>query len=321
MSVLHSAGLPAGFTLEPATGVHATEIFAVCEAEMTEAYGFCPDTVEDTRADLEPPEVTDSYQHVVRDADGSVVQWWAAIHDPGDPIVYTWNRSHPHLPPAAADELARTWWATTQPWIRSHAEDGDGPIDVHSGSPGGSAAGHRHLAAAGFTHQRTFWEMLGPVTDTTRAKQPVPGLTIVATDNARTLHQVLNDGLAGHWGFTPLEYDAWLEVQQSLSGADPNLWFLAAVDGTPAAAMLLSRRAQADGAMYVAELATLEPYRRRGIASALLAHAFDLAAGEGLGQLSLHVDSENSHDAPSLYRKAGLEVRCAFHGYTRVLTR
>jgi ribosomal protein S18 acetylase RimI-like enzyme len=154
--------------------------------------------------------------------------------------------------------------------------------------------------------------MLGPVTDAARTAPDVPGLTIAETDDTHTLHQVLNEGFLGHWGYTPLEDDVSIEVERSLPGADTSLWFLA---------MLLCRRLQTEGAMYVAELATLEPYRRRGIASALLALAFDRAAGEGLAQLSLHVDSENSHDAPSVYGKAGLGVRCAFDAYTRLLPR
>jgi hypothetical protein len=55
MSVLLPAGLPAGFTLEPATGAHAAEVFELVAAEETAAFGFCTDTEEDVRAELEPP--------------------------------------------------------------------------------------------------------------------------------------------------------------------------------------------------------------------------------------------------------------------------
>jgi ribosomal protein S18 acetylase RimI-like enzyme len=157
--------------------------------------------------------------------------------------------------------------------------------------------------------------MLGPVTDASRVAPAVPGLTITASDETRTIHDVLTQAFKDHWGYIGVSHDDWLNLQPTLSGYDPTLWFLAAIDGIPAAAMILSRRAEADGAMYVQELATLQQYRRRGIASALLAHAFELAAREGLGQLSLHVDSENTDDAPSVYRKAGLEVRCAYHAH------
>jgi ribosomal protein S18 acetylase RimI-like enzyme len=85
--------------------------------------------------------------------------------------------------------------------------------------------------------------------------------------------------------------------------------------------MLLSRRLETEDAMYVAELATLERFRRRGIALALLVHGVDVAAREGLRQLALHVDSENAHAAPAVYRRAGLEVRTAFWAYSLTLSR
>jgi ribosomal protein S18 acetylase RimI-like enzyme len=118
-----------------------------------------------------------------------------------------------------------------------------------------------------------------------------------------------------------MSLEDWLAVEKTMAGFDPNLRYLATIDGEPAAAMLLSRRVQTEGAMYVGELATLESFRRRGVALALLALGFELAAREGLAQLALHVDSENAHDAPSLYLRAGLEVRTAFWAYARTLPR
>ena len=192
---------------------------------------------------------------------------------------------------------------------------------MHSGCPAGSAPNPRHLAEAGFTQQRTFWEMLGPVTDDTRTAPEVPGLVIEASQDVAAIHGVLNEAFVGHYGFTPMSLEDWLAVEETMAGFDPDLRYLATIDGEPAAAMLLSRRVETDGAMYVGELATLEQFRRRGIASALLAHGFEVAAREGLGQLALHVDSENTHAAPSVYRRAGLEVRTAFWAYARTLSR
>jgi ribosomal protein S18 acetylase RimI-like enzyme len=69
------------------------------------------------------------------------------------------------------------------------------------------------------------------------------------------------------------------------------------------------------GELYVQELATLAEFRRRGLASALLAHAFDCARVSGLTKVSLHVDTSNPDDAPAVYRRAGLEVRLASNQY------
>ena len=251
MSVL----LPAGFTLEPATGALVAEVFELVAAEQSAAFGFCPDTEEDVRSMLEPPAGAASIEHLVRDSDGVVAQWWVAFRDPGDPITYAWISTHPHLPEADSDELARAGWAMMLDWIRAHPPGGaDDDIQVHSGCPAGSAPNPRHLAEAGFARQRTFWEMLGPVTDDTRTAVEVPGLVIEASRDEAVLHGVLNEAFVGHYGFTPVSLEDWLAVEQAMAGFDPNLRYLATIDGEPAAAMLLSRRVETEGAMYVGEL-------------------------------------------------------------------
>ncbi len=321
MSVPLPAGLPAGFTLEPATGAHAPEVFGLCAAEQTAAFGFCADTEEDVRALLEPPATAAGIQFLIRDASDSPVQWWAVLRDPGDPITHAWTSSDPRLLATVSDELARAGWSLMLDWIRANPPDDNGPeLQVHAGCPAGSEPNLRQLAEAEFTQQRTFWEMLGPVTDKARTAIEVPGLVIEATHDVAAIHRVLNEAFTGHYGFTPTSLENWLAVEKTLSGFDPSLRYLATIDGEPAAAMLLSRRAQTEGAMYVADLATLEPFRCRGIASALLAHAFEVAAGEGLAQLALHVDSENAHAAPSVYRRAGLDVRTAWSAFARTLS-
>ncbi|CUR57317.1 exported hypothetical protein [metagenome] len=321
MSILLPAGLPAGFILDAATVAHAAELFELRAAECVEAFGFCPDTVEDVRADLALCEGSEFLQLIVRDAAGSLVQWWSTFTGPGDPTFYAWVSSDPQLAETLHDELSSAGWSVLLDWIREHAADGDGVIDVRSWCPAGSSAGHRRLAAAGFTHRRTFWEMVGPVTDVARTPPAVPGLTITAAADSRSVYPVLDKAFEEHWGYTHLEYDDWMKVLPTIPGYDPALWFLASIDSTPAAAMILTRRAVSDGAMYVAELATLKEFRRRGIAAALLATAFEVAAGEGLESVSLHVDSDNTFDAPSVYRRAGLDVRCAFHAHVRDLKR
>jgi ribosomal protein S18 acetylase RimI-like enzyme len=320
MSVLLPAGLPAGFTLEPATGAHAAEVHEVVAAQRIAALGFCSESLEDVRADLEST-AAESFEHVVRDADGVVVQWWAALSYPGDPVFHAWIASHPRLAADVHDELGAAGWRSLLGWIREQAPEGDGTIEVRSGCEAGYDAGHRPLRAAGFTHRRTFWEMLGPVTDEARTAPFVPGLSITVTDDTRTVHAVFEKGFEDHWGYVPIAYDDWLPVEKTLAGYDPDLWVLAEIDGEPAAAMVMSRRLEADGELYVQELATLSEYRRRGIASVLLAHAFDVAAREGLDKVSLHVDSENTHDAPSVYRRAGLDVRGAFNAHVLDLPR
>jgi ribosomal protein S18 acetylase RimI-like enzyme len=296
-------------------------MFAVSSAEAVDAFGFNPETIEDVRAFVEHPPETKTFLMLVRDDNADLVQWWIALNDPGDPIFVAWTVSHPRLAADVNDKLAAAAWTTLLGWVRRNAGHGEGSIEVQSFCPAGSEPRQRQLHAAGFDHRRTFWEMIGAVTPEARTCAEVPGLVLTAPADPHTLHAVLNKAFEGHWGFTPQTYGDWSTTQPAFPGHDPELWYLAEVDGVPAAGMILSRRAMDDDALYVQDLATLEAFRHRGIASALLATAFERAAGEGLGRVSLLVDSENSDDAPSVYRKAGLEVRCAYLCHVRDLER
>ena len=313
--------LPDGFTAEPATAAHTEDVYPVTAAEMTEAFGFSPLTEDDVRADLgvEPPTVT--MQWLVRErATGAPVQWWAVMIDPGDPTFHLWVRTHPRLPDPVRDEVAAAGFSLLLHWVREHASDGQQGVRVQSGCPASGDAGRRHLQGAGFAHERTFWEMVGDVTEARRAAVPVAGLELGRADDLRPIHRILDDSFAGHYGHEPRGFDDWLAFERSYAGYDPELWVLARIDGEPAGVLQMTCRAQALDQLYVAEIATVERFRRRGIASALLAHAFDVAAVEGLAQVSLHVDSDNAHAAPAVYRSAGFEVRTSFHAYARNLT-
>ena len=319
MPVQPRAGLPAGFTTEPATGAHAPEVFELLAAERIAAFGFCPDSLEDVRANLEPTE-SQAVEHLVRDPHGSLMQWWVAITDPGEPIFYSWIASHPRLPTASTTSCPRGMGHTVRLDLRNGARWGRpdrGAVRLRGRIRAGASAAARcrvhppaHLLGDARAGQRG---------DPHRPAGSRPDHT--ASEDTRAIYEVFDKGFKDHWGYVEVPYDDWAKVQPTFSGYDPRLWFLAEVDGAPAAAMTLSRRVEADGAMYVQQLATLEGYRRRGIASALLAHAFDIAGREGLTQLSLHVDSESTHNAPSVYLKAGLQVRCAFHAHVRDVQR
>ena len=96
---------------------HAAEVFAVVTAQHLDALGFCPETEEDMRAELEPPAL--SAQLLIRDR--VAAQWWAVVRDPGDSITRAWIVSDPRLTDAVGDELARVGWSTMLPWISEHA--------------------------------------------------------------------------------------------------------------------------------------------------------------------------------------------------------
>jgi mycothiol synthase len=309
------------FVSEPATTAHVSDLFGLVSAELTAAYGFCPSSAEDVRSLLELPQGTRSAQLLVRDRDqGGLVQWWSALQDTGSELFYAWVRTHPRLPEPIGDRLSRAAWTALFDWIRSESPADRPETLVRSGAPQGDQAAGRRLREAGFTYGRTYWGMTGSVTGAPIPPVADPAVTIKKSRDAVTVHRILDEAFAGSWGYETLAFDDWLVVEQSMAGYDPDLWVVAESDGVAVAAMIMSRRVSVNGALYVQEVATAEPFRGRGIASALLRHAFRVAEAEGLVEVRLHVDSSNPHDAPALYQRAGFEVRTASDQVTCALT-
>jgi ribosomal protein S18 acetylase RimI-like enzyme len=295
------------YEVQPATAETAEELHELFVAHRMRILGFCRITVAEVRSWLLPRPDLDGVDLVVRQRDsGLAVQWWNGSHEHGDPRYFCLVTTHPDLPQGEADQLWSAGWAWLRRWV-GELSDGSGPGGVvRSACVLGDRDNQRRLGAAGFIHERTYWEMAGPVSAGVRTE--VPGLAIRGCADLGTVHALIQRGFRDHWDFHPQPLDEWLATERAAPGFEPAWWFLGELDGAPAAAMILCRY---DDALYVQELATLPEFRRRGIASALLAHAFVVARESGYREVMLHVDSENVDGAPRIYRGAGLQVRHA----------
>jgi len=101
---------------------------------------------------------------------------------------------------------------------------------------------------------------------------------------------------------------------------DPDLWFLA-VDGEKIAGVSLCDKSAHDdpNSGYVRSLSVRRPWRRQGIALALLLHTFSEFYRRGTRKVALGVDAENLTGALHLYRKAGMHVHKQFDLYEKEL--
>jgi ribosomal protein S18 acetylase RimI-like enzyme len=91
---------------------------------------------------------------------------------------------------------------------------------------------------------------------------------------------------------------------------DPSLWFLA-LDGDEIVGMSLCRPKMAEdpGMSYIDTLGVRRPWRRRGVALALLHHSFGELYRRGKRKVSLDVDTQSLTGATRLYEKAGMHVQ------------
>jgi GNAT superfamily N-acetyltransferase len=162
------------------------------------------------------------------------------------------------------------------------------------------------LRAAGFAEEAR--QALMACTAATYAPAPdVPGLALSEVTEASTPDEVRTFFTCQRRGFDP--HDAGVptedDVEHFLGTVGAGRAFVAWLDGQPVGAGLYT--APFDGVTEVAGLATLEPFRRRGIATALTALAVRRAFEQGVEVACLTAADER---AGRVYERVGF-ARCA----------
>ncbi len=101
---------------------------------------------------------------------------------------------------------------------------------------------------------------------------------------------------------------------------DPSLWFLAAA-GDEIVGICLCRGygPEERDAGFISSLGVKRPWRRQGIALALLQHAFGEYYRRGIYKVDLGVDAESLTGATELYLKAGMFVLRQYDMYEKEL--
>lgn len=148
------------------------------------------------------------------------------------------------------------------------------------------------------------------------------GLTVRPFDPAggdERVYAAHQDGFADHWEFHPTpiaEWRHWLLRPPH----DPSLWFLVEDGDELAAVCLCQPREVGDADMgWVSVLTVRPPWRRRGLARALLLHAFGAFQERGKLRVGLGVDGENTTGAVALYEGAGMRVERRNDTYEKLL--
>ena len=133
------------------------------------------------------------------------------------------------------------------------------------------------------------------------------------------VYEAVEESFADHWDHVRGSYDEWAAFLMDGS-FEPLVWFLA-VDGGEIAGFSLCRERQPGrpDTGWVRQLGVRRPWRRRGLALALLLHSFGELHRRGRTSVGLGVDGENTTGAVRLYERAGMHVERRFDTYERRL--
>ena len=176
----------------------------------------------------------------------------------------------------------------------------------------------RLLEAHGYAFVRRFWTMAIELD----AEPPPPSwpegfrVAPLGDGEGRVVYDAMEEAFLDHWGNVPREYDEWRVWTIDREGFDPTLWRLV-WDGDELAAASLNAIRHDEG--WVNVLGVRRPWRRRGLALALLHESFREFRRRGVPRSLLGVDSENPTGATRLYERAGMEVIRTDDAYEKVL--
>jgi ribosomal protein S18 acetylase RimI-like enzyme len=179
---------------------------------------------------------------------------------------------------------------------------------------GGDASPERDriLRDLGYEPVGWFVTMIRPTLDDLPDAPLPPGLEIreVRPEHLRTIWEAAQEAFQDHWGFTPeTEEDYAAFVNDPVEG-DTSLWRIA-WDGDQVAGQVRSFINAAENEAlgirrgYVEHIGVRRPWRRRGLARALIAASFPLLRARGMTEGILSVDTENPSGALRVYEACG----------------
>jgi mycothiol synthase len=273
------------------------ELMIICDIAKT---GEPESTINEVTADLSSDTF---FAAAVDDPAGGLSGYVWVDHPPDNPLVWGDILVRPGADPGLA--------AILLDWVRERATRFGPGLRLHLFAYTNDTARRTLLESAGGTVIRRSYRMSIEVEASSTFEVPelAAGIEIhpvTGTDTElHAMHRVVDTAFLDHFAHSTEPYDEWLRRSAGGLCSDLTLWWLATVDGEPAAG-LYGCELPASG--YVDTLGTLRDFRGKGLARALLVTAFAAFQRRGLPKVTLTVDATNPTGALALYESAGMTV-------------
>jgi ribosomal protein S18 acetylase RimI-like enzyme len=197
-------------------------------------------------------------------------------------------------------------------WLQSYVSEGE-------------VGSHALLKAHGYAPFRYAFKMARDLADPIPDLPMPEGVEIRPAEPAhfRRIWEAEREAFQDHWGYTP-----WPEenYQRFLAFPyyDPSLWRVA-WDGDQVAGSVLSyidpKENERFGRLrgYTEDITVRRPWRKRGLASALIARSLEALRQRGMTEAALEVDAENPTGALRVYERLGFNTTKRRRLYRRPL--
>ncbi len=309
--------LPAGYVLRAPAMTDAPGVANLITARDIADYGSSDANVDDIQNYWEAPRFDLAEDARIVVAPDGLIVGYEEIYPRSDNQLEFDGYVHPRESGRGLGTLLLRWGEE-----RARQRMADRPAAGRVILRGNTAANDQNASAMfraeGFDLVRQFWRM--EIEMTQPPDRPVwpAGITLRAMQidrDARTVHAVIEEAFADHWGYTARTYEDWEQAVLKSERFAPELTFMAYA-GSEVAGVVLNR--QRDIA-WVGALAVRRPWRKQGLGLALLLHSFNEFYQRGDRVVGLGVDAASLTGATRLYEKAGMHVAQRYDTYEKVL--
>lgn len=240
----------------------------------------------------------------------SRVEWWQE-EDPNDRIYSLFVNLSPDYREQGIEKTMIHWCQNRLRQIaEGHPKDSKRFFQTYSSAfkPGYNTI----LESLGYAPARFFIEMSRSLENIPDAELP-DGITArpVREEDWHAVWKASNEAFRDHWGYSqPTEED-----YQSYKGSkyfQPDLWQVA-WDGDEIVSSVMNYIEKDYNKKFnkkrgwTENISTLKPWRRRGIAKALIVRSMHMHKAKGMTEVGLGVDTNNPNGALKLYQKLGYE--------------
>ena len=270
----------------------------------------------------------ESATRVVHSPEGNMVGY-IEVWDIKDPPVntYIWGRVHPDWENKGIGKAMMEWGENRAREAISRTPD-HARVVMRSFVFSTYPYGIRMLEDAGMRLIRHVYRMRIDIDTQPPPPQWPDGIQLRPFDldrDAKAVYLADEDAFKDHWGHVdePFEagFERWLHFASSNENVyDPDLWYIAMDEDEIAGLAICIPESSEDPKMgWVESIGVRRPWRRRGLALALLHHTFLAFYNQGQESVGLSVDASNLTGATRLYEKAGMHVVRRLDNYEKEL--
>ena len=286
-------------------------------------------TLADYEKEFEDPDVnveTDTLGAFTADGQVAAMSWLYAPPEPGEHyLVFFWNQFHPdHRGNGVADYIME--WSEARGRQILAQRSASRPHWLRIGCMEHNTYRKELHTRHGFKPVRYFFEMRRDLSESIADVTLPSGLEIRPWEpafNQRT-YEAFEESFVDHWGHVPISLETWDLFMVGRESFRPDLSFVI-LDGEEVAGFSLNFLSPEENERngmeqaWVGDLGVRRPWRKQGLATALLNQSMHVFKAEGMDYATLGVDSENPTGALGVYERVGFTPIKRSMSYAKVV--